>query len=184
MWSLVVYGDDAAVTLTPLETPLLAVSKGETVIQLSPTSLRFWEKLGLSPRAGPKDVVAFVFFEEKKDEDREAEIENWLAKVSSAYSVYLLIQSFRRPVLTVSIGKEFWFSCRRKLKRLHEARISPRTTRHASQDHLQFCPRDHYSTYESRLLHCHPVAHHFIFVHNAPSNTVRSATLLQATSTG
>ena len=91
IWSLVAYGDNAAVTLTPLESPLLAVSKGESVIQLSPTSVRFWEKLGLSPRAGPKDVVAFVFFEEKKDEDRETEIENWLVKVSAAYSVCILL---------------------------------------------------------------------------------------------
>ncbi|TBU27711.1 mediator complex subunit 13 C-terminal-domain-containing protein [Dichomitus squalens] len=74
------------VTLMPLESPLLVVGKGESIIQVSPTSLRFWEKLGLSPRAGPKDVVAFVLFEEKKDEDREAEIETWLAKVSAAYS--------------------------------------------------------------------------------------------------
>lgn len=66
------------------------MSKGESVIQLSPTSLRFWEKLGLSPRSGPKDVVAFVFFEEKKDEDRETEIESWLTKVSAAYSVLWL----------------------------------------------------------------------------------------------
>ena len=66
--------------------PMLAVGKDGTVIQLSPTSLRFWEKLGLAPRAGPKDVTAFVFYE-GTDEEREAEIETWLDKVSTAYSV-------------------------------------------------------------------------------------------------
>lgn len=71
-----------------LESPMLALGKGDAVIQLSPASLRFWEKLGLTPRAGPKDVTAFVFFE-GSDEERENEVENWLGKVSAAYSVSL-----------------------------------------------------------------------------------------------
>ncbi|TFK83195.1 hypothetical protein K466DRAFT_498929 [Polyporus arcularius HHB13444] len=72
-------------SLHTLESPMLALGKGDAVIQLSPASLRFWEKLGLTPRAGPKDVTAFVFFE-GSDEERENEVENWLGKVSAAYS--------------------------------------------------------------------------------------------------
>ncbi|RPD62123.1 hypothetical protein L226DRAFT_463453 [Lentinus tigrinus ALCF2SS1-7] len=73
-------------SLQTLESPMLVIGKGDAVIQVSPTSLRFWEKLGLSPRAGPKDVTAFVFFE-GSDEERETEVETWLGKVSTAYSV-------------------------------------------------------------------------------------------------
>lgn len=65
---------------------MFVLGKGDAVVQLSPTSLRFWEKLGLSPRAGPKDVTTFVFFE-GSDEERENEIEAWLGRASAAYSV-------------------------------------------------------------------------------------------------
>lgn len=82
----------SATSLQPLESPMLVVGKGDTVIQMSPTSLRFWEKLGLSPRAGQKDVTAFVFFE-GTDDDRDAGIEDWLSRVAAAYSVRALIHS-------------------------------------------------------------------------------------------
>ncbi|KAI9069534.1 hypothetical protein FKP32DRAFT_1559466 [Trametes sanguinea] len=76
---------ESTVSLRPMTPPMLAVGKDEAIIQLSPTSLRFWEKLGLVPRAGPKDITAFVFYE-GSDEEREMEIEGWLGKVSAAYS--------------------------------------------------------------------------------------------------
>ncbi|KAI8984928.1 mediator complex subunit 13 C-terminal-domain-containing protein [Trametes punicea] len=72
-------------SLRTMSPPMLAVGKDEAIVQLSPTSLRFWEKLGLVPRAGPKDVTAFVFYE-GTDEERESEIESWLSRVSAAYS--------------------------------------------------------------------------------------------------
>ncbi|KAI0329947.1 hypothetical protein GY45DRAFT_1251784 [Cubamyces sp. BRFM 1775] len=78
-------GEQSAVSLRPMAPPMLAVGKDGSVVQLSPPSLRFWEKLGLAPRAGPKDVTAFVFYE-GTDEEREAEIEAWLDKVSAAYA--------------------------------------------------------------------------------------------------
>ncbi|KAI0352771.1 hypothetical protein OH77DRAFT_1428194 [Trametes cingulata] len=81
-----VVGDDGSpVNLRALEPPMLAVGKDEAIIQLSTTSLRFWEKLGLTPRAGPKDVTAFIFYE-GTDENRDTELETWLQKVSAAYS--------------------------------------------------------------------------------------------------
>ncbi|KAI0637629.1 hypothetical protein C8Q77DRAFT_1086914 [Trametes polyzona] len=76
---------ESAAALPCLEPPVLAVGKDEAVIQISATSLRFWEKLGLTPRAGSKDVTAFVFYE-GADEDREDEIQDWLRKVGYAYS--------------------------------------------------------------------------------------------------
>ena len=73
-------------TLEQLEAPLLSVAKSEAVIQVLPSALRFWDKLGLSPRAGKKDVCAFVFFEES-DEARVDAVDKWLQWVSSTYTV-------------------------------------------------------------------------------------------------
>ncbi|KAH9853381.1 mediator complex subunit 13 C-terminal-domain-containing protein [Lenzites betulinus] len=78
-------GQESTITLRSLEPPMLAVGKDEAIIQIASTSLRFWEKLGLTPRAGPKNVTAFVFYE-GADEEHETEIEAWLMKVSAAYS--------------------------------------------------------------------------------------------------
>jgi mediator of RNA polymerase II transcription subunit 13 len=73
-------------TLEQLEPPFLSVAKSEAVIQVLPSALRFWDKLGLSPRAGKKDVCAFVFFEES-DEARVDAVDKWLQWVSSTYTV-------------------------------------------------------------------------------------------------
>ena len=73
-------------TLEQVESPFLSVAKSEAVIQVLPSALRFWDKLGLSPRAGKKDVCAFVFFEES-DEARVDAVDKWLQWVSSTYTV-------------------------------------------------------------------------------------------------
>lgn len=65
---------------------MLTVGKSESVIHILPAAIRFWEKLGLAPRAGQKDVVAYVFYE-ARDEKREVQIAEWLDRVSLAYSV-------------------------------------------------------------------------------------------------
>ena len=72
--------------LEQLEPPFLSVAKSEAVIQVLPSALRFWDKLGLSPRAGKKDICAFVFFEES-DEARVDAVDKWLQWVSSTYTV-------------------------------------------------------------------------------------------------
>lgn len=82
-----------------LEPPMLVLGKGDAVCQLSTASLRFWEKLGLSPRAGPKNVTTFVFFE-GSDEEREIEVEAWLGRVSAAYSVCRASFQFTAPSLS------------------------------------------------------------------------------------
>ena len=74
--------------LEQLESPFLSVAKSDALIHVLPTALRFWDKLGLSPRAGKKDVCAFVFFEEL-DEARVDTAEKWLQWVSSTYAVGL-----------------------------------------------------------------------------------------------
>ncbi|KAI0051453.1 hypothetical protein FA95DRAFT_278801 [Auriscalpium vulgare] len=78
-------GEILAPSLEQLESPMLTVGKTDAIIQVLPTALRFWEKLGLTPRAGKKDVVAFVLFEEQDDE-RQNEAEKWLQYISHAYT--------------------------------------------------------------------------------------------------
>lgn len=85
---------------------MLLVSKSDALVRILPTSLRFWEKLGLRPRIGDKNVVAFAFFE-ASDDDREAEIAEWINAVSAAYTVR------RQIVLAISMliflqGEESW----------------------------------------------------------------------------
>ena len=79
--------------LQALETPMIAVAKGDAVIHVLPTALRFWEKLGLGPKGGRKDLSAFVVFEED-GEQRQNQIENWLVSVGNVYQVsymYILL---------------------------------------------------------------------------------------------
>ncbi|KAI5119634.1 hypothetical protein M0805_007897 [Coniferiporia weirii] len=71
-------------TLVPLEQPMLAIGKADNVVQLAPSSLRFWIKLGLSPKSGPKDVVAFVLYQDEGEALPRAG--DWLVRVSAIYS--------------------------------------------------------------------------------------------------
>ncbi|KIJ70634.1 hypothetical protein HYDPIDRAFT_172404 [Hydnomerulius pinastri MD-312] len=71
--------------LQRLDAPMLSVGKGDCIIQVLPSSLRFWEKLGLTPRGGKKDVTAFLFFEDDGLAKQQS-AENWLKKLSATYS--------------------------------------------------------------------------------------------------
>lgn len=85
--------------MEPLEPMMFSVGKGGQIVQVLPTALKFWEKLGLEPRSGRKDVVAFVFYEEDADEemrmeegeervsDIETTAEKWLSWMGTAYMV-------------------------------------------------------------------------------------------------
>jgi mediator of RNA polymerase II transcription subunit 13, fungi type len=72
--------------LQELEPPMLSVTKSDAVIQVLPSALRFWEKLGLGPRGGKKDVTAFALFEDI-GEERQTQVETWLNSVSAMYTV-------------------------------------------------------------------------------------------------
>ena len=74
--------------LRPLEAPMISVGKGDAVIQVLPPALRFWEKLGLGPKGGRKDVSVFVLYED--DRDRQLLVESWLAGIANAYQVLKL----------------------------------------------------------------------------------------------
>lgn len=74
------------VHLQRLDPPMFSVGKSGCVVQVLPSALRFWEKLGLTPHGGKRDVVAFVFLEEGGLE-KQHQAEAWLNKMSAEYSV-------------------------------------------------------------------------------------------------
>jgi mediator of RNA polymerase II transcription subunit 13 len=65
---------------------MISIGKGEAIIQVQPPALRFWEKLGLNPKAGKKDVSAIAIFEDD-GEQGQGLVESWLSNVCSAYDV-------------------------------------------------------------------------------------------------
>jgi mediator of RNA polymerase II transcription subunit 13 len=79
-------------SIQPLETPMISIGKGDAVIQILPTALRFWEKLGLGPRGGQKNATLFVLFEDD-GEQRQQQIENWLSSVAAIYEVRPMMSS-------------------------------------------------------------------------------------------
>jgi len=85
--------------LEQLVSPFLSVAKSDALIQVLPTALRFWDKLGLSPRAGKKNICAFVFFEEL-DEARVDVVEKWVQWVSSTYTVCFQRLGWAKYLLT------------------------------------------------------------------------------------
>lgn len=87
--------------LQMLEAPMISIGKGTAVIQILPTALRFWEKLGLGPRGGKKNSTTYVLFEDD-GEQRLQQAETWLASVVTTYEVRLdcsLLRLFHDLVL-------------------------------------------------------------------------------------
>jgi mediator of RNA polymerase II transcription subunit 13 len=71
--------------------PWLSVGRAGLVHHMLPPAIRFWEKEGLGPRGGTKDVVAFALFEE--GDERSVLVEAWMERVGRAYSVSIALQS-------------------------------------------------------------------------------------------
>ncbi|KAJ7672102.1 mediator complex subunit 13 C-terminal-domain-containing protein [Mycena rosella] len=67
-----------------LDSPMISIGKADAVIQILPTALRFWEKLGLTPRGGRKDATVFILFEDD-GEARQQFAEAWLTKIAAVY---------------------------------------------------------------------------------------------------
>ena len=68
-----------------LPLPRISIARAGLVHHMFPTSIRFWEKEGLGPRGGNKDVVAFALFEES--DDKLGLVESWMERVGRVYSV-------------------------------------------------------------------------------------------------
>lgn len=103
---------------------MISVGKGDAIIQIFPTALRFWEKLGLGPKGGKKDVTAFVLFEPDLDE-RQLQVEAWLTSLAAMYAVsngrsfgFSLTNSWH-------LGKAPRNAHRRDLQQLSEGRNRP-----------------------------------------------------------
>jgi mediator of RNA polymerase II transcription subunit 13 len=99
------------VHLQRLDPPMFSVGKSGCVVQILPPALRFWEKLGLSPHGGKRDVVAFVFLEEGGLE-KQQQAEVWLNKMSAGYSVsptsIIFLSFFKQSNLSWA-GQTTWF---------------------------------------------------------------------------
>jgi mediator of RNA polymerase II transcription subunit 13 len=78
-----------------LESPMISIGKGDAVIQILPTALWFWEKLGLGPRGGRKNGTAYILFEDD-GEQRQQQVESWLATVSATYEVGFINASLNK----------------------------------------------------------------------------------------
>jgi len=84
--------------LRPMEAPMMSIGKGEAVIQVLPPALRFWEKLGLGPKGGRKNVAAFVMYEENVRQ--QPLMEKWLVGFRNSYQVRNLIPSYEHNRLS------------------------------------------------------------------------------------
>ncbi|KAF8901743.1 hypothetical protein CPB84DRAFT_1747003 [Gymnopilus junonius] len=91
----VLFGLDRNELLRPLEEPMISIGKGDAVVQMKPPALRFWDKLGLDPKGGKKDLSAFVLFED--DVERGMQAEDWIKSVQNVYQ--------RKRYGTMSCGK-------------------------------------------------------------------------------
>ena len=97
------------VELNHLETPMLSVAKAGSIIQLLPTALRLWDKLGLAPRGGVKDATVYALFQEE-DEGKVQQVGSWLKQVSTMYTVRSLLSDiciFGTNLIWASSGKGF-----------------------------------------------------------------------------
>jgi mediator of RNA polymerase II transcription subunit 13, fungi type len=91
-----------------MEPPLFSIGKGNNIINVSPSVIRFWEKTGLHPLGGRKNVNAFVMYEGESME-MFGRASQWFKRVSIAYTVRLyflytthhfhimVVQEFRIP---------------------------------------------------------------------------------------
>ena len=89
-----------------MEPPLFSVGKGKSIVNVSPSAIRFWEKTGLYPVGGQKNVKAFVLYEGEGAEIFE-NASRWFKRVSNAYTVRLYFSHTHHVVYTMVV-EEFW----------------------------------------------------------------------------
>lgn len=67
---------------------MISIGKGDAVIQVLLTAIQFWEKLGLDPIGGRKDLSAFVLFEDVGGQT-QALVDTCVTNLRSTYQVSL-----------------------------------------------------------------------------------------------
>jgi hypothetical protein len=76
----------AAQVPQPVPSTLISVYHHSATMKMSPASLSFWDKLGLQPCSGKKDVQALVLAASSLVKECNSEvIENWLVRLGTAY---------------------------------------------------------------------------------------------------
>ncbi|KAG8913863.1 hypothetical protein FRC00_001427, partial [Tulasnella sp. 408] len=74
--------------LTPATSPLVSVGQSNAVVHVNTPALRFWDKLGLSPLNGKKDIVSFALYEEGSvSPERLGDMTNWMKDVARSYAL-------------------------------------------------------------------------------------------------
>ncbi|KAF2098312.1 hypothetical protein NA57DRAFT_77101 [Rhizodiscina lignyota] len=79
-------GPDAAIpsnTIFPLHPQHVRLRRGDSLWDLLPTALAFWEPLGLAPANGPKNVMAFCVY--PSNQDLVEPISSFLDSLGAAY---------------------------------------------------------------------------------------------------
>ncbi|KAJ2926208.1 hypothetical protein H1R20_g10879, partial [Candolleomyces eurysporus] len=87
-------GLDPSAKMEPLEPPFISVGRNNAVIQLLPPALRFWEKAGLGPKGGRKDLEVYAIYEDIDDQKRST-VDTWLTAAASAYQANHMGQFIR-----------------------------------------------------------------------------------------
>lgn len=68
----------------------MALLREQTIIHVVPAAIHFWDKLGLSPLHGPKDISSsFAIF--RPDDVQSASVDRWLHDVAECYAVCLAL---------------------------------------------------------------------------------------------
>jgi mediator of RNA polymerase II transcription subunit 13 len=111
--SLQPHQGDVSSSLQNMEPPLFSVGKGKSIVNVSPSAIRFWEKTALHPVGGQKNVNAFVFYEGEGVGIFE-NASRWFRRVSNAYTVRLYLSYTHRVVYTMA-GQELWIPRTRPL---------------------------------------------------------------------
>lgn len=65
---------------------MISIGKGDAVIQILPPALRFWDKLGLTPKHGKKNQEIIVVFEDEGEQKR-GQIQTWMKALCATYEV-------------------------------------------------------------------------------------------------
>ena len=111
--SLQPHKGDISSSLQSMEPPLFSAGKGKSIVNVSPSVIRFWEKTGLHPVGGQKNVNAFVLCEGEGIEMFE-HASRWFKRVSLAYTVRLY-SSYTHHIVYTMIVQKFWIPRTRSL---------------------------------------------------------------------
>ena len=94
--------DKGAKDVFLIPAPNILVQRGNTLMEVSPTVLPFWDQLGLEPSAGPKDVRALCIYPQSQMMRRSAEA--FLETIGGTYQSMRLGNHNRRSVVEFEDG--------------------------------------------------------------------------------